>query len=79
VRVRAVLASTDGVLSVKNVRTLHMGPNDLMVVAKIVVDSDNSADDVTTIIDRADAAIRRVEPAVTRLYLEPALSVAARS
>jgi divalent metal cation (Fe/Co/Zn/Cd) transporter len=79
VRVRAVLASTDGVLSVKKLRTLHLGPNDLMVVAKIVVDSDNTADDVTTIIDRADAAIRRVEPSVTRLYLEPALGIGAHS
>jgi divalent metal cation (Fe/Co/Zn/Cd) transporter len=79
VRVRAVLASTDGVLSVKNFRSLHVGPNELMVVAKIVVDSDSSADDVSTIIDRADAAIRRVEPAVTRLYLEPAVGVGART
>jgi cation diffusion facilitator family transporter len=79
VRVRAVLASTDGVLGVKRFRSLHMGPNELMVVAKIVVDSDSSADDVSTIIDRADAALRRVEPAVTRLYLEPAVGVGARS
>jgi cation diffusion facilitator family transporter len=79
VRVRAVLASTDGVLSVKKLRTLHIGPNDLMVVAKIVVDADNTADDVTTIIDRADAAIRRVEPTVTRLYLEPAIALGAHS
>jgi cation diffusion facilitator family transporter len=75
VRVRAVLAATDGVLSVKNFKTMHVGPNELMVVAKIVVDSDKTADDVSTIIDRADQAIRRVEPAVTRLYLEPAIAV----
>jgi cation diffusion facilitator family transporter len=79
VRVRAVLAATDGVLSVRKLRTLHLGPNDLMVVAKIAVDSDKSADDVTSIIDRANAAIRRVEPAVTRLYLEPAVGLAATS
>jgi cation diffusion facilitator family transporter len=78
-RVRAVLASTDGVQSVKNFKTLHVGPNDLMVVAKIVVDSDDSADDVSTIIGRADEAIRRVEPAVTRLYLEPAVGVGAHT
>jgi cation diffusion facilitator family transporter len=79
VRVRAVLAATEGVLSVRNFKSLHVGPEELMVVAKIVVDSDKSADTITTIIDRADAAIRRVEPAVTRLYLEPALGIGAHS
>ncbi|MBO0691506.1 MAG: cation diffusion facilitator family transporter [Acidimicrobiaceae bacterium] len=78
VRVRAVLAATDGVLSVKRFRSLHIGPEELMVVAQIVVDSDKSAQDVATIIDRADAAIRRVEPAVTRLYLEPAIGLRVR-
>jgi cation diffusion facilitator family transporter len=77
-RVRAVLVSTEGVLSVKSFRTLHMGPNELMVVAKIDVDPDKSADDISTIIDRADKAIRRVEPAVTRLYLPPATGVGPR-
>jgi cation diffusion facilitator family transporter len=79
VRVRAVLASTDGVSSVKKFKSLHMGPDDLMVVAKIIVDPDKSADDIATIIDRADTAIRRVEPAVTRLYLEPAVNATARN
>jgi len=79
VRVRAVLAATDGVLSVRKFRSLHVGPEELMVVAKIVVDSDKSAQDVSSMIDRADAAIRRVEPAVTRLYLEPVIGVGVRS
>ncbi|MBO0691784.1 MAG: hypothetical protein J2P58_02705, partial [Acidimicrobiaceae bacterium] len=74
VRVRACLAATDGVLSVKKFRSLHFGPDQLMVVAQIAVDSDNTADDVSSIIERADTAIRRIEPAVTRLYLEPAIS-----
>ncbi|MBO0887309.1 MAG: hypothetical protein J2O38_07910, partial [Acidimicrobiales bacterium] len=76
-RVRAILSATDGVSSVRSFKTLHVGPNDLMVVAKIVVDSDKTVGDVTTIIDRADQAVRRVEPTVTRLYLEPALPVGA--
>lgn len=78
-RVRAVLAATDGVLSVTKFRSLHVGPDELMVVAKVFVDSDKSANDVSTIIDRADTAIRRVEPAVTRLYLEPAIAAGASS
>jgi cation diffusion facilitator family transporter len=79
VRVRAVLASTHGVVSVRSFKSLHIGPNELMVLAKIVIDSDNSADDVTTIIERADAAIKQVEPAVTRLYLEPVIGAGVRS
>jgi len=71
-RVRACLAATDGVTSVKRFKSLHMGPDELMVVAKIEIDPDKTVDDVSTIIGRAGQAVRRVEPAINRLYLEPA-------
>jgi divalent metal cation (Fe/Co/Zn/Cd) transporter len=46
------------------VRSLHLGPEDLFVEAKVVFDPELRAADVAAAIDRMEGAIReRVEPA----------------
>ena len=51
-------------------KTLHLGPEEILVAAKIGV-SAASATEVAETIDRAEVAIREAEPMVTALYLEP--------
>lgn len=69
--IRTSLAATDGVTRVIHMKTLHLGPDEVMVAAKIAVDAGSSAGEVARVINSAEAAIRAAEPMVTALYLEP--------
>jgi len=69
--IEQALAETDGVERVIHMKTMHMGPEEILVAAKIAVSPTERAVEVAEIIDRAEAAIRAAEPMVTSLYLEP--------
>lgn len=70
-RITSALAGADGVGRVIHLKTLHLGPDEILVAAKIAVEPTTSAVRVAEIIDNAEAAIRAAEPMVTALYLEP--------
>jgi cation diffusion facilitator family transporter len=70
-KIQAAIAATHGVDHVIHMKTLHMGPEEILVAAKIAVDPTDNAVDVSTAIDAAEAAVREAEPMVTALYLEP--------
>ncbi len=78
-RIRAAIAGTDGIDDVIHMRTLHLGPEELLVAAKIAVTGSDSAADVARAIDGAEAAIRAVEPSALVIYLEPDLRRAGTS
>ncbi|WP_028707375.1 cation diffusion facilitator family transporter [Propionicicella superfundia] len=70
-RIEAALTASDGVQRVIHMKTLHLGPDEVMVAAKIAVEPTASADRVAEVINTAEAAIRAVDPMVTALYIEP--------
>ena len=70
-RIEAALTGTSGVERIIHMKTLHLGPEEILVAAKISVASTATAGDVAETIDRAEVAIREAEPMVTSLYLEP--------
>lgn len=70
-RITSALESADGVQRVIHLRTLHLGPAEILVAAKIAVEPTDSAARVAQVIDNAEAAIRAADPMVTALYLEP--------
>ncbi|GAB2685505.1 cation diffusion facilitator family transporter [Thalassiella azotivora] len=63
----------DGVESVIHMKTLHLGPEELLVAAKIAVPPSASADDVADAIDAAERRIRAAVPIARVIYLEPDL------
>ena len=69
--ITTALAGADGVRRVIHLKTLHLGPEEVLVAAKIAVEPTDSAARVAEVIDNAEAAIRAVNPMVTALYLEP--------
>ena len=75
-RIREALAATDGVNRVIHLKTLHLGPEEVLVAAKIAVEPTDSAAHIAEVINAAEAAIRAVEPQVTALYLEPDIDTA---
>ncbi|MET8952453.1 cation diffusion facilitator family transporter [Streptomyces sp. NPDC004393] len=66
-------ATVDGetVTGIIHMRTLHLGPEELLVAAKIAVRHDDTAAQVATAIDAAEARIRATVPIARVIYLEP--------
>jgi len=63
----------DGVPSVIHLRTMHLGPDELLVGAKIEVSAAESAGEVAAAIDAAERRVRAAVPIATVIYLEPDL------
>jgi cation diffusion facilitator family transporter len=70
-RIADALAGTDGVEGVVHLRTMHLGPDELLVAAKIAVPTADTAVRVAAAIDAAEASVRAVEPIARVIYLEP--------
>jgi cation diffusion facilitator family transporter len=70
--IRAALIGP-GVPSVIHLRTLHLGPEELLVAAKIEVPAASSAADVAEAIDAAEQRVRAAVPIARVIYLEPDL------
>ncbi len=71
-RVRAALVGP-GVSSVIHLRTMHLGPEELLVAAKIEVPGAATAADVARAIDDAEERVRAAVPIAHVIYLEPDL------
>ncbi|MGW4781716.1 cation diffusion facilitator family transporter [Streptomyces filamentosus] len=54
-----------------HMRTLHLGPEELLVAAKIAVAHDETATEVARAIDAAEERIRATVPIARVIYLEP--------
>ena len=61
------------VTAIIHMRTLHLGPEELLVAAKIGVSATASGADIVRVIDEAEARVRAVEPVARVIYLEPDL------
>ncbi len=78
-RILAALLQTDGIDRVIHMKTMHLGPEELLVAVKIAVPAAGSAADVAAAIDRAEDAVRRVEPTAQAVYIEPDVAAPAVS
>jgi cation diffusion facilitator family transporter len=70
-RIVAALTEGDAVLSVIHMRTQHLGPEELLVAAKIAVRHDDTAAAIARAIDEAEARVRAAVPIARVIYLEP--------
>ena len=71
--IRAALSDSEGVTRIIHLRTLHLGPEELMVAAKIETDHDAELARVASIIDGAEANIRAAVGTARVIFLEPDL------
>ncbi|TQS27355.1 cation diffusion facilitator family transporter [Microbispora sp. KK1-11] len=72
-KICAALESAPEVSRVIHLRTLHLGPEELLVAAKIAVEHDDTASEVARGIDEAERRIREAVPMARVIYLEPDL------
>jgi len=65
------MRSHDSVRRLIDLRTQHIGPDDILVCAKLEFDPDQTLALVTDQIDSVEAAVRAVVPAARLIYIEP--------
>ena len=71
--IRAALESSDGVLRVIHLRTLHVGPDELLVAAKIAIANNDTGAQIARDIDAAEKSLREAVPTAKYVFLEPDL------
>ena len=67
----AALEEGPGVMQVIHLRTVHVGPDSLLVAGKIAVRETDSAAQVAADINAAEKRVRIAVPIATTIYLEP--------
>ena len=67
---KAILAG-DGIERIIHMKTLHLGPEELLVAVKIAVPRAERAEDLATHIDETEVRIREAMPIARVIYIEP--------
>ena len=71
VAISEALLDSPAVRRVIHLRTLHLGPEELLVAAKIAIPGTISGAEVATTIDAAEKRVRAAVPIARLIYLEP--------
>jgi cation diffusion facilitator family transporter len=71
--IRAALASSPLVDRVIHVRTLHVGPDELLVGAKIAIGKSDTGEQIAAGIDDAEERVRAAVPSAVYIFIEPDL------
>ena len=69
--IRGALEGTERVRGIIHMRTQHMGPDELLVAAKLELDDGLDAAGVCDVINAAETAVRGAVPEARMIYLEP--------
>jgi len=72
-RIEAALVQHPDVRSLVHLKTLYLGPDELMVAAKLAFAGTATIEQVTTVIDEVEVMVRAAVPAARVIYLEPGL------
>ena len=70
-RLRAALESSPEIDRLVDLRTQHLGPEELLVVAEVDFAGDLSGDQMPEAVAAIEARLRAAVPAATHVYLEP--------
>jgi cation diffusion facilitator family transporter len=71
-RIRELIASTPGIESVLELRTLRLAPDQVLVVATVdLVDDETTGAAVEQVAEKIDITVREEFPSVRHLYLDP--------
>jgi cation diffusion facilitator family transporter len=75
-RIRQAFVDHPKVEAIIHMKTLYLGPDELMVAAKIAVPKTTKATEVATIINEVELAVREAVPVARVIYIEPDIYVA---
>ena len=69
--IEASIRSTPGVERLIHLKTQHLGPEELLVAAKIHFDESYSISELAEAINRVEKAVRAEVPIARPMYIEP--------
>ncbi|MDO9485523.1 MAG: cation diffusion facilitator family transporter [Actinomycetota bacterium] len=69
--IRAALEASTGVLRVIHLRTMHVGPDELLIGAKIAIAHTGTGAQIADAIDAAEKSLRAAVPSARYVFLEP--------
>jgi cation diffusion facilitator family transporter len=72
-KITEAIESGPGVDRLIHMRTQHIGPDEILVTAKVEYSSSMAIDDVVAAINATEDAVRAAVPAATIIYIEPDL------
>lgn len=72
-QIRTALVDGSAITSIIHLKAAHLGPDELLVAAKIGVAPELSIEDLATAINEAEGRIRTAVPIARSIYLEPDL------
>jgi cation diffusion facilitator family transporter len=72
-KIASALVSDGHIDRIIHLRTLYLGPENLLVAAKIAISADRPGDQIAAAIDAAEARVRAAVPEAQTIYLEPDL------
>lgn len=75
-RIRAAFAAHPKVEAIIHMKTLYLGPDELMVAAKVAVPKATKATELAKAIDEIEDAVRAAVPVARVIYIEPDIYVA---
>lgn len=71
--IEAAITADGSINRIIHLKTLHIGPEELLVAAKIAIERGETGDEIAAEIDGAENRIREAVPLATQIYLEPDL------
>lgn len=74
--IRAAFVAHDKVEAIIHMKTLYLGPDELMVAAKVAVPKVTRATEIAKAINEIELAVREAVPAARVIYIEPDIYVA---
>ena len=69
--IRAEIESASGIDALLQLRTMHLGPDHLIVAAQVAFDDDISADRAEDVADEIDQRLADRLPLVPHVFLDP--------
>jgi cation diffusion facilitator family transporter len=69
--IAAAIVEADSVTVLIDLRTEHIGPESILVAAKVQFDQDLTMRELADVVDAVEADIRAAVPDVSRIFLEP--------
>jgi cation diffusion facilitator family transporter len=70
-KIQSALAASPHVRSIIHFRTVHFGPDNLLLGAKVDFDNSLSVEQLAQAIDQAESAVRAAVSTTTTIYIEP--------
>ena len=70
-KITTAISTSANVNSIIHMRTMHLGPDDLLLAVKVDFDHSLSMDELAHAIDQVEVATRAAVPKTTTIYIEP--------